>query len=109
MRLSITQQSIMAFGAALIVIGLLMGDAEANDTRKASTVRAFKHEQPCPATHKSSGACLGWVVDHVMPLACGGADATSNMQWQLYIASKAKDLWEIRGDVAHVPCSGLPK
>jgi len=107
--MSLTQQLGLAFGLALMAVGLLMGDAEANDTRKASTVRAFKHEQPCPATRKSSGACLGWVVDHVMPLACGGADATSNMQWQSYSDSKLKDRWEIRGDVTHVPCSGLTK
>src|SRR5216683_7638817 len=24
----------------------------------------------------------GYVVDHVKPLACGGVDAPSNMQWQ---------------------------
>src|SRR5438105_4160119 len=24
----------------------------------------------------------GYVVDHVVPLACGGADAASTMQWQ---------------------------
>jgi hypothetical protein len=24
----------------------------------------------------------GYVLDHIVPLACGGADASSNMQWQ---------------------------
>jgi hypothetical protein len=24
----------------------------------------------------------GYVVDHIVPLECGGADAPSNMQWQ---------------------------
>lgn len=24
----------------------------------------------------------GWIIDHIVPLACGGADAPSNMQWQ---------------------------
>jgi len=24
----------------------------------------------------------GYVIDHVIPLACGGEDAPSNMQWQ---------------------------
>jgi hypothetical protein len=33
----------------------------------------------------------GHVVDHVNPLACGGADAPSNMQWQTIAEAKAKD------------------
>lgn len=33
----------------------------------------------------------GYVIDHIKPLACGGADATSNMQWQTIEAAKAKD------------------
>jgi len=33
----------------------------------------------------------GYVVDHIVPLACGGADAPSNMQWQTVEAAKAKD------------------
>lgn len=39
----------------------------------------------------------GYVVDHVIPLACGGADAPSNMQWQTVGAAKAKDKWERDG------------
>jgi hypothetical protein len=31
------------------------------------------------------------------PLACGGADNTSNMQWQTIAASKAKDKIERKG------------
>lgn len=33
----------------------------------------------------------GYVIDHITPLACGGADAPSNMQWQTIAAAKAKD------------------
>lgn len=36
----------------------------------------------------------GYVVDHIVPLACGGADAVSNMQWQTIADGKAKDKWE---------------
>jgi hypothetical protein len=39
----------------------------------------------------------GYVVDHVVPLACGGADAPSNMQWQSRADAKAKDKVERRG------------
>jgi hypothetical protein len=33
----------------------------------------------------------GYVVDHIVPLACGGADEPSNMQWQTAAEAKAKD------------------
>jgi hypothetical protein len=33
----------------------------------------------------------GYIIDHVVPLACGGADAPSNMQWQTMAEAKAKD------------------
>jgi hypothetical protein len=36
----------------------------------------------------------GYVVDHVKPLACGGLDAPSNMQWQTVAEAKAKDKTE---------------
>jgi hypothetical protein len=39
----------------------------------------------------------GYVVDHVVPLACGGADSPSNMQWQIKAEAKAKDKWERKG------------
>ena len=49
---------------------------------------------PCPATGKTSGACKGYVVDHVVPLKGGGADAPANMQWQTVAEAKAKDMIE---------------
>jgi hypothetical protein len=39
----------------------------------------------------------GYVIDHVVPLACGGADAPSNMQWQTVADGKTKDRTERRG------------
>src|SRR5215472_13532239 len=58
---------------------------------------AFERSHPCPATGRTSGACPGYVVDHVKPLACGGADAPANMQWQTQAEAKAKDKWERNG------------
>ncbi len=55
---------------------------------------AFQKSHPCPSTGKTSGACPGYVVDHVTPLKRGGADSPSNMQWQTTSAGKAKDKWE---------------
>jgi hypothetical protein len=39
----------------------------------------------------------GYVIDHVVPLACGGRDTPSNMQWQTISAAKAKDRSERKG------------
>jgi 2',3'-cyclic-nucleotide 2'-phosphodiesterase (5'-nucleotidase family) len=36
----------------------------------------------------------GYVVDHIVALKHGGADAPSNMQWQTVEEAKAKDKWE---------------
>lgn len=36
----------------------------------------------------------GYIIDHIIPLACGGADAPSNMQWQTTADAKAKDRTE---------------
>jgi hypothetical protein len=33
----------------------------------------------------------GYVVDHIIPLACGGPDAPENMQWQTIEEAKEKD------------------
>lgn len=49
---------------------------------------------------RSTGHPHGWpghVVDHKVPLACGGADAPSNMQWQTVAEGKAKDKVERQG------------
>jgi len=39
----------------------------------------------------------GYVVDHIVPLACGGADTPNNMQWQTIAEAKAKDRTERLG------------
>jgi hypothetical protein len=39
----------------------------------------------------------GFVIDHIIPIACGGADVPSNMQWQTKEAAKAKDKRERAG------------
>ena len=62
--------------------------------RSSAAKHAFERQHPCPSTGKTSGRCPGYVVDHVRPLECGGADAPSNMQWQTIAEGKAKDKTE---------------
>ena len=69
-------------------------DSHGRIKRDPKARKAFMKSNPCPSTGKTSGACPGYVVDHVKPLKRGGADAPSNMQWQTQAAAKAKDKWE---------------
>lgn len=63
---------------------------------KRSTVAksAFRATHPCPSTGRSTGACPGYITDHVTPLKRGGADSPSNIQWQATEAAKAEDRTE---------------
>ena len=65
--------------------------------RSASAKRSFQASSPCPSTGKTTGPCKGYVIDHKTPLACGGADAPENMQWQMAAAAKLKDRTERAG------------
>jgi hypothetical protein len=38
-----------------------------------------------------TGACPGYVVDHITALKHGGEDTPSNMQWQSVEEARAKD------------------
>jgi len=49
--------------------------------RSVAVISAFKFSHPCPATGLSFGACPLWSINHVIPLAVGGCDSVSNMQW----------------------------
>jgi hypothetical protein len=82
----------------LIVFGGLMlpSLASASEHRSRAVAREFQEIHPCPSTGLTSGACPGYVRDHIVPLACGGPDAVDNMQWQTIHAAKAKDRWERR-------------
>ena len=57
--------------------------------------QAFKGTHPCPSSGKTSGACPGYVIHYLVPLKRGGADAPSNMQWQMTAGAKAKDKTEV--------------
>jgi hypothetical protein len=73
----------------------LTANAESHRSQKAKNI--FKYENPCPATGRNKGACPDYIIDHVIPLACGGLDEASNMQWQTKEEAAAKDKWERKG------------
>lgn len=74
-------------------------DADGSISRRADVLRAFRDLYPCPATGEKRGACPGWNIDHVIPLAVGGCDAVSNLQWlptaiKRCAGEACKDRWE---------------
>lgn len=71
--------------------------ADATTKRSQSAKIAFKKMNPCPANGATKGACKGYVIDHIKPLACNGLDRPENMQWQTKEDAKAKDKWERKG------------
>lgn len=75
-------------------------DADGSISRRADVIRAFRKIHPCPSTGLTTGRCPGWAIDHVIPLANGGCDAVSNLQWlplELKTCAKiCKDRWERR-------------
>ena len=71
--------------------------ANARIARSYAAKVAFVKTNACPLTGLHKLPCKNYVIDHITPLACGGADSPSNMQWQRLAESKAKDKWERKG------------
>jgi hypothetical protein len=63
-------------------------DAHGRIIRSEAAKRAFMRMTGYPHGRP------GYVVDHVVALKRGGADAPGNMQWQTIADAKAKDRWE---------------
>lgn len=55
--------------------------ADGSIRRRADVIAAYRAIHPCPSTMQFTGTCPGWSLNHVVPLACGGRDAVSNLMW----------------------------
>lgn len=84
-------------GAVVLGVAVALAACAGAPARSGVAKRAFAREVACPATGLHALPCPGYVVDHVVPLACGGADAPPNMQWQTVPEARAKDRWERSG------------
>lgn len=68
-------------------------DVKGQIIRRADVLAAFKRIHPCPSTGKTTGACPGWQMNHVIPLACSGIDAVSNLSWQPTVSKTCWQDW----------------
>jgi hypothetical protein len=92
----------VACAATVIALAIALafpGPLSAREHRSREVTREFQREHPCPSTGKTSGACPGYRKDHIVPLACGGPDAVSNLQWQPVRDARAKDKIERKARV----------
>jgi len=69
-------------------------NADGSISRSSAVIAAFKRAHACPSTHLHIGPCPDWILDHPLPLDCGGVDAVYNLQWLPIDMWKAKSLWE---------------
>jgi hypothetical protein len=79
---------------AICLVCFVSINCSAEIVRSKAVLMDFQKHNPCPSTGKPSGKCPGYIKDHIVPLACGGADSVQNLQWQTIADAKAKDRWE---------------
>ncbi len=84
--------------AAAIMLAFACVAAPAAESRRPSNAEIlFRLANPCPSTGETRGPCAGYVIDRIIPVICGGADAPGNMQWQTLTEAREKDRWEAIG------------
>lgn len=79
--------------AALIAAWAGVALAQPAEARDPRVVREFQRVTICPSTGRT-GRCPTHIVDHIIPLCAGGADAQSNLQYQTRADSLIKDRLE---------------
>src|SRR6266700_1389468 len=94
MRLPSPASTLHFVVASVAAFAFSPSPASAREHRSHAVAREFQRQHPCPSTGQTTGPCPGYRKDHVVPLACGGPDAASNLQWQTIAEAKAKDAWE---------------
>lgn len=83
------------FVVTLVFLYFFSQNSHSAEVKRSNKARMdFVKKNACPATGKNRLPCKGYVIDHVVPLCAGGADAPTNMQWQTIAEAKKKDVGE---------------
>jgi hypothetical protein len=90
------------------VCGAVVRDSDKTTLRSSRVLVSFKKEHPCPSNGKDHGPCSGWVMDHVIPLDCGGCDSVGNLQWLPTDVWKMKSKFERKIYGGHSLSVGCP-
>lgn len=69
-------------------------DEDGKIERSHRTLVQFQKLNPCPSNGNETGACSGYVKDHIRPLCAGGHDAVENLKWSELGYSKLRDKQE---------------
>jgi len=74
-------------------------NADGSIKRRADVLAKYRQVIPCPSTGLHAGACPGWSLDHVWPLAACGCDSVENIHWlnnaiKSCAGTQCKDRWE---------------
>ncbi len=78
---------------SLCAVPVSASQAKTTHTSKSRTHRSAAAKHAFEVQSGYPHGRPGYVVDHIVLLACGGKDAPSNMQWQTIAEAKAKDLY----------------
>ena len=82
--------------AALVLLSVCdIANAEYHRSQKAKSL--FKQSHPCPSTGRIIGSCSGYIIDHIKPPSCGGADSPENMEIATKIEAKTNTNGCVKG------------
>ena len=62
----------MRYPTLAVITAAVADPASASEHRSGEVTWEFQRQHPCPSTGQTKGACPGYVMDHVVPLGCGG-------------------------------------
>ncbi len=88
---------VVLLSLSLCAVPLSASQAKTTHTSKSRTQRSAAAKHAFEVQTGYPHGRPGYVVDHIVPLACGGKDTPSNMQWQTIAEAKAKDKVERHG------------
>jgi hypothetical protein len=95
---------------ALILLAAISFNAMAVDktVRSSKTRTDFVKSIACPGSGLNKLPCVGYIMDHIQPLDCGGADTPENLQWLTVEAWRAKSKWERSNALCEFQTKGQP-